>query len=246
MKTMNGSEYVQKIVQTLGQQVRRLEGSRPAAAETLVSTGSEALDWLLPGGGLSRGTLVEWLAGAAGGGAGSLALAAAGAACRDGGALVVMDRRRTFYPPAAAALGIDLQRMIVIRTESDADEYWALDQALRCGGVAAVLCQPEKLDGRAYRRMQLAVESSGCLGMLVRPAAVRGEPSWAQTRWLVEPLASAGGRRLRVRLLRSRPMLGQRAVELEIDDETGITAAHALPLAAELADPAAHCRPAGA
>ena len=36
--------------------------------------------------------------------------------------------------------------------------------------------------------MQLAVEQGGGLGLLVRPEAVRGEPSWAETRLLVDKL----------------------------------------------------------
>jgi hypothetical protein len=51
---------------------------------------------------------------------------------------------------------------------------------------------------------------------------VRHEPSWADVRLLVEPLASAGvdGRRLRIHLLRCRGAAGGQSIEVVIDHET--------------------------
>src|SRR5262245_43118102 len=143
-----------ELVASLRREVARLEAGRPLENERPVSTGSAALDRLLPAGGLRRGTLVEYLSPAAGSGAGTLALAAAREACHDGRAFVVVDKggrgsRRAesfakndgsagaspsqsyFYPPAAAAWGIDLSAMLVLRPTNDADALWALDQALR-------------------------------------------------------------------------------------------------------------------
>jgi len=127
---------------------------------------------------------------------------------------------------------------------AQADNLWALDQALRCAGVAAVLAWPEKLDGRTFRRLQLAAEQGGGLGLLVRPEGVRHEPSWAEVRLVVEPLPAVGPhapRRLKVELLRSRGGASGGSVELELDDET-----HPLHLVSRLARPASHRRAAGA
>jgi hypothetical protein len=102
--------------------------------------------------------------------------------------LVVLDQSRQFYPPAAIGLGIELDRLIVVQASTTADNLWALDQALRCPAVAAALAWPEKLDGWTFRRLQLAAEESGAMGLFVRSKDVRGEPSWAEVRLLVEPL----------------------------------------------------------
>src|SRR5688500_2504040 len=173
----------QALVAVLQRQVQRLEGVRPPAEERLVSTGAPPLDRLLPGGGLRRGSLVEYLSPGAGSGAGTLALGAAREACRDARALVVVDRCRTFYPPAAAAWGIDLARTLVLQPADDAAKLWALDQALRCPGVSAVFACCGALDVRDFRRLQLAAESGGTLGVLVRPSRLRGQPSWADVQW---------------------------------------------------------------
>jgi hypothetical protein len=172
------------------------------------SCGSPALDAGLPGGGPVRGSLLEWLSGESRGGATLLAVIAAREAQRDGGAVVVIDREQGFYPPAAVAWGLDLASLIVVRPQNEADERWALDQALRCEHAAAVLAWPRRLDGHTFRRLQLAAEASGAVGLLVRPPTARREPSWAHVRWAVTPRptpAGVGERwQLSVRLLRVR------------------------------------------
>ena len=183
-------------------------GVRRGPAECF-STGCPALDRLLPGGGLARGSLVEWLADEPGSGAAMFATVAAREAQRDGGAVVVIDQDAGFYPPAAAAWGLDLASTIVVHPSSDADQRWAIDQALRCPHAAAVLAWPRRLDGRTFRRLQLAAEASGAVGLLVRPAAAQREPSWAQVRWAVAPRPTprevAGEQwQLALRLLRVR------------------------------------------
>ena len=227
----------------LREQIARRSGWTTHDRGELISSGYEPLDRMLPEGGFRRGTLVEWLGGD-GSPVGTLAAAAARAACRDAGALVVLDRRGEFYPPAAVGMGIGLEKLIVVHADTAADHVWALDQSLRCSGVAAVLAWIEKLDGRTFRRLQLAAEASGVLGLLIRPGAVRQEPSWADVRLLVEPLPSAGRpgqRRARIHLLRCRGVLRGRSLDVEFDDET-----HAMHLVAQLADSTSERRAAGA
>ena len=225
------------LVEALRQRIAQLEGVRRPRSDSPLSTGCDPLDQLLPGRGLHRGTLVEWLASGDGSGAESLALVAAREACREGGALVVFDRARQFYPPGAVRMGIEPDRLIVVQAASQADNLWALDQALRCAGVAAVLAWPEKLDPKTFRRLQLAAEQGGGLGLLVRPEEVRQEPSWADVRLWVRPLPSGGpgvGRRLSVQLLRSRQG-GDGSVEVEFVDEARVV--HLAPPLARPADP---------
>jgi len=178
-----------RLVAELKQELQRLEVGKRPADHVPISTACHELDRLLPEGGLRRGTLVEWLA-TGGGGAGSLAVGVAAEACRTGGTLVVIDAREQFYPPAAARAGIDLKQTILVRPQNAADEMWAVDQTLRTSGVAAVLCWLDRLAARDFRRLQLAAETAAGLGLLVRPAAAREEPSWADVRFFVTPLGS--------------------------------------------------------
>ena len=209
-----------------------------------------------------------------GGGAATLALAAAREACGAEKALVVLDgfyagsARRSglsghFYPPTAAAWGIDLSRLVVLRPASEADALWALDQALRCPGVGAVWARWNALDGQDFRRLQLAAEEGGVVGLLLRPASRRGHPTWADVQWLVRPVAGRRGEsrkakvesgksgrgrweewaeswKLRVELVRCRGGTGGRSVMIELDQASGvwveaIDATHTLSETAQLA-----------
>jgi protein ImuA len=212
----------QELIAALRRAMARVETEGHAPQE-VVASGCPALDRLLPRKGFPRGSLIEWLAAGEAAGAESLAVLAAAQAAAQGGAIVVLDTRRQFYPPAAARAGIDLERLIVVQAATSADEQWALDQALRCPAVAAAWAWPERLDGRTFRRLQLAAEEGRSLGLLVRSERARHEPSWAEVRIWVEPLPALSPderRRLRVELLHCRGGGEGTWVELEIDDAT--------------------------
>jgi protein ImuA len=233
------------LVAVLRRQLSRCEGLRLPPDAPPISIGVPPLDRLLPAGGLRPGSLIEYLAAGEGQGAASLALAAARVACQDRRAFLVVDRPGQFYPLAAAAWGIDLSHTIVVRPANAAEELWALDQALRCPGVGAVWVRCETLNPHDFRRLQLAAESGGTLGLLMRPARFRGQPTWADLQWLVEPQPAGDRWRLRVELVRCRGGTGGQRVFLELDEQTGcwseasdIHATHLVHSSAQLADPA--------
>lgn len=223
-------------LETLRRKILQLERTRSCGDAGVISSGCGPLDDLLLEKGLRWGTVTEWLSAGQGTGSGTLALLAAREACRCGGTLMVLDSQREFYPPAAARLGIDLERLVVVHPTTTADEHWALDQSLRCRGVAAVLAWPAKLDGRTFRRLQLAAEEGGGLGLFIRPDAARNVPSWADVRLWIEPVPMLSSekhqRRLRIWLLHCRGGSRGRSVDVEIDDET-----HSVHLAAPLVAP---------
>jgi hypothetical protein len=207
-----------ELVDSLRRQLGCLETANTADEASVFSCGVPALDRLLPGGGLRHGMLVEWIGAKSsraeeqqnGRAEGrqqllyrsaalplycssimTLGLLAAREACREGGVLVVIDRRQTFYPPAAAAWGIDLERLIVVRPQNARDELWAAVQSLRSPVVAAMWAHIDRLDSRAFRRLQLAAQAGRTLGVLLRPASVRGQPSWADVTLEVRKLQNA-------------------------------------------------------
>ena len=237
-----------ELLQTLRQQ---LEPSRTAvgADQDDVFSGCPELDQILPAGCFQRGQLVEWLEDSPGSGASTLALLIARQAAQRGGIITIMDRDKQFFPPAAAALGINLNNLLLIQAASCQDEFWALDQALRCPAVAAVWAPLKHLEPRRFRRLQLAVEQSGSLGLFTRPLQVRGQPSWSQIQLWVQPRPGNSLRRWRIEVVRARGDRAGRAVELEMDDTTGTLResshehkTNPLHLASQLAAPASDSR----
>jgi protein ImuA len=193
-----------QLIDGLRQQLGQWGAVTGTEKSVVFSCGVRGVDQLLPDSGLRHGMVVEWLGAFGGSGAATLGLLGAREACREGGVLVVVDRTQTFYPPAAAAWGIDLKRLIVVRPQTARDELWAAVQALRSPVVAALWANIERLDSRAFRRLQLAAEVGRTLGVLVRPVGARGEPTWADVRLEVQSKAKSQELRAQVQALDSR------------------------------------------
>lgn len=170
-------------IEALRNQIRKLETAGRAGEGKVISTGCTDLDRYLPVGGLVAGTITEWLTATPGCGAEWLSLLAAREACADDGALVVIDPGHQFFPPAAAAWGIALENVVVLKNAECGMRnalLWAIDQALRCPAVAAVWGPLGRVSERWLRRFQLSAEQSGAMGLFVRPASVKGQPGWSE------------------------------------------------------------------
>jgi hypothetical protein len=190
------------VCQRLAEQIRTLESNhRPATQQALNSPLFEAMFERK----LSAGSLVELLAETGGSGAWTLGLSFAWQACLPGNFLVIVDGQRRFYPPAAVTLGVDLHRTILVQPARHADALIALRESLRCAAVGSTVGWFDRLSSSDFRRMQLAAENGGGLGVLLRPVQALRSPSFATVRLHVQPEASPDAvRRLRVEVVRWR------------------------------------------
>ncbi len=246
-------------MQQLARQVRLLETAGRQMHSGRISSGSEVIDRHLPDGGYSKGTLVEFLQNGPGSGASSLALITARQAMASGKYFVVVDPSRRFYPPAAVAFGLSLERIIVVHPSDKADTIWAFDQSLRSQAVGAVWAAIDQFDDRQARRLQLAAEQGGGLGLLIRDESkMRGQPSWADIQWRIASrpapsdvvntnFQSTNCRWIDLHLLRCRGGAGGKQIPILIDGTDGQihdakrfhpnTPFQKSPLATELAQP---------
>lgn len=104
------------------------------------------------------------------------------------GLAVWIGRRCWPYPPAIAHDPTNLLgRSVFVDPPTREDRLWAIDQALRSPAVATVVADGRGLTMAASRRLQLACEAGGAMGLLSRPLHERSELSAATTRWLVQP-----------------------------------------------------------
>lgn len=233
-----------RLLHTLRTKISSLEGPQRAGGNRVFSTGIAPLDRLLAPGGLRQGTLSEWLSDQPGSGGFTLAYLAARAAARGGKHIVISDRTHTFF---AAAVSFPAQ-VVILRPLNAADELWAIDQSLRCPGVAAVWADLPSLREHDFRRLQLAAEAGGTLGLLCRSSRVRGHPSWSDVQFLVTPQPAQHHRRLKVEVVRARGSIGGAKIMLEIDDHTGEVRevsqheTHSLPAISSVAASAAYRR----
>lgn len=118
------------VIARLRDEIRRLE-RRPARRSGAVPCGLPAVDDLLAGG-FPRGALSE-LRGGPSSGKTAVALSLVAALGRDELAAYV-DGTGELYPPAAAALGVDLERLLVVRPGHMAGDAQARAEAGRTTG----------------------------------------------------------------------------------------------------------------
>lgn len=174
----------QKLEQ-LSRQIREMETAGRPDREC-ISSGCRTMDRHLPHAGYARGSMLELLRSGPGSGVSSIALMIARQAIVEGKYLVVVDPQRQFYPPAMKSLGIPLERVIALQPTNHADAIWGLAQVLRCSAIGAVIAEVGALEDRVARKLQLAAEQGGGLGIFIRDArSVRAQPSWADVQWLV-------------------------------------------------------------
>jgi len=121
----------------LRERIRVLEAA-PRQIVSVVRTGVAPFDALLPQGGLPLGQAVE-LWGEAASGRTTLALKAVAAAQRAGRLCAWVDGPAELYPPTAAALGVDLRALLMVRPRAPGQLVWTAQQLARSGAFACVV-----------------------------------------------------------------------------------------------------------
>ncbi|MBW8735438.1 MAG: damage-inducible protein [Asticcacaulis sp.] len=191
MSKLSPVEFVQ-----LRQRIQALDGSRRAAG--VLPFGIAAIDDRLPGGGLALGALHE----VAGHGDGvvdgaAASLFAAGIAARTTGKVLWCVTQSDLFAPGLAQAGLSPDRVIHVEAGDEKTLLACCEEALRHGGLGAVVGEVAKLPMLASRRLQLAAEDHATLCLLVRrwkqvrDAAEFGQPTSATTRWCVAAAPSA-------------------------------------------------------
>jgi protein ImuA len=181
-------------IEALRERIRRLEGAA-ARRRLVLPFGLKAIDRHLPEGGLALGALHE----VAGGGHGAIngaaaALFTAGVAARTRGRVLWCVMRPDLFAPALAQAGLVPDRVIYVEAGDEKSVLICFEEGLRHGGLGAVVAEVARLSMTASRRLQLAAEGSGTIGLAIRrwrwPAEVAefGQPTASVTRWRVSAL----------------------------------------------------------
>jgi hypothetical protein len=167
--------------------VWKLKDASAAPSRPVWSTGRSSLDARLPGGGWPTSSLVEVLLDSAGLGEVQLFLPALveSQQAAEASWLVWISPPHEPFAPALAQQGVELSRLLVVRPETATEALWAAEQALSSGVCAAVLLWLKGTDDRWLRRLKLAAEAGGALGVLFRPERHRFESSPATLRLLL-------------------------------------------------------------
>jgi protein ImuA len=109
---------------------------------------------------------------------------------QSGGISIWISPMANLYPPALVQFGLKPNHIIFLHPASEKDLLWALEEVLKYDGLSAVVAEINRLSFTQSRRLQLAVEQSELMGLLVRNDAVPAV-SASVSRWRITSLPSS-------------------------------------------------------
>ena len=185
------SASVHAVVADLRDRIRQFDG-RALRDRAVLPFGVPEVDDRLPGGGLALASLHEVCGGGNDVVEGAAAmLFAAGIAARTKGQVLWCLTRPDLFAPALAQAGLAPGRVLYVEAGDEKSLLLCFEEGLRHGGLGAVVAEVARLSMTASRRLQLAAEAGGTLGLALRRFThVRGatafeQPTAAVTRWRV-------------------------------------------------------------
>jgi protein ImuA len=110
---------------------------------------------------------------------------------KNGGAAVWIGKSSILFPPALKAFGILPDQVIFIDLKKEKDVLWAMEEALKCASLSAVIGEIPELSFTHSRRFQLVVEQSKTTGFILRSNPRSLTPNSCVARWKIKPLPSS-------------------------------------------------------
>ncbi len=98
---------------------------------------------------------------------------------------------QNIFVPALSTFGIKPDKIIFIELKNQKEILWAMEEALKCEGLAAVIGEIPELSFNISRRLQLAVEQSRVTGFIIRNNPRKLETTACIARWQITSLPSA-------------------------------------------------------
>lgn len=208
MAQENGAEGRQRAAGVL-QQLQELSGRYRLwrghqigrAAGTVVPTGFDKLDAVLPGGGWPAGELTELVGGTCLAAEHRLLAPALARYTQSGGHLVLVGPPCHPLAGAWAAAGVDERRLLWVDTGDARQTAWVLAQCLQAGQGAWLLAWLPEVSASVMRRLQVLTAAAGVPCMVWRHASARAQASAAPLRLQVWPEADW---QLRVQVFKRR------------------------------------------
>jgi protein ImuA len=108
----------------------------------------------------------------------------------NGAACVWVSTSRRLFPASLGLFNVAPERIIFVDVQTEKDVLWITEEALKCGGFAAVVAELHNVSLIESRRLQLAVESSGVTGFILRKDGNKTASTVATARWKISPLPS--------------------------------------------------------
>lgn len=181
-----------ELFQKLQQDILLWQGFKPVSAGKAERIGLGEIENSFPGGVFPKKAIHEFIiiapehsAASDGFIAGLLAIL-----MENGAACIWVSTSRRLFPASLSLFNVAPERIIFMDVENEKDVLWITEEALKCEGLAAVVAELNNVSLIESRRLQLAVESSGVTGFILRKDGNKTASSVATARWKISPLPS--------------------------------------------------------
>jgi protein ImuA len=182
------------VIDELQKKISHLQGNQQRYSEPIFPIGLGEMESAFPEKAFPKGVIHEMIS-----------TSSEGATCTSGFISVVLGKimqqsgyclwistipRRSIYPPALKAFGIDPEKILFVDTPKTKDTLWAIEEALKCDSLVAVVGELTELNFNDSRRLQLAVEQSHVTGFIHRFQPKIQNAVACATRWKINSMAS--------------------------------------------------------
>jgi protein ImuA len=177
------------IIARLRRDLLPLQGFKPAS-DTDTNVGLGQVNHSFPNDSFPIGAMHEFISGKTEDSTASAGFIAAvlGKLMKNGGVSLWIGSSRTLFPPALKFFDVDPEKIIFIDLRQEKDVMWAMEEALKCDSLAAVVGEIQELNFTASRRFQLAVEQSRVTGFILRQNPRNLNITACVTRWKITHL----------------------------------------------------------
>ncbi len=182
------------IIEQLRQQIEKLQGNEVTTTEHSLQIGLGMMEDAFPGKVFAKAAVHELISNSA-----------EDATCTSGFISVVLGKlmahkgyclwistvpRRSVFPSALKIFGIDPERILFVDAGKTKDSLWAIEEALKCNALIAVVGEITELTFNDSRRLQLAVEKSHVTGFIHRFKPKTENAVACVSRWKISPVTS--------------------------------------------------------
>ena len=180
------------IITELQKNILHWQGMKVPLAGTTRFAGLEPVESAFPNAVFPTGAIHEFLteepehAAACGGFLGGLLQVL----MEQGGICLWISTGRSLFPPALKTFGVNPDRIIFIDLKREKELLWAMEEALKCGSLAAVVAEVGEMSFTESRRLQLVVEKSRVTGFILRSNTKKLSATACVARWKITPLPS--------------------------------------------------------
>lgn len=189
---MESAAIKKDIIQQLQKEIISMQGHKAMVAGNRFESGLGVIENSFPNSVFPTGAVHEFLSDVQENAVASNAFISAllGRLAQENGTCLWIGNKRTIFPPALKLFGLQPNKIVFIDLKKEKDVLWAVEEALKCASLSAVVGELSNLTFMESRRLQLAVEESHVTGFIHRYNPKNIENLACVSRWKIKTLPS--------------------------------------------------------